>query len=81
MKNMSNSERVIRIVLGVVIIGWGVFEKSWWGAIGLLPLITGLIGFCGMYKLFDACCPLGKDKKPSGCCSKEQPKSKGCCGQ
>jgi len=50
-KNVGGADKVIRIVVGLAIIIVGVVAKSWWGAIGLLPLATGLIGWCGLYPL------------------------------
>jgi len=49
--NMGGTDRVIRIVVGVAILGLGLIFRSWWGLIGLLPLGTGLVGFCALYVL------------------------------
>jgi hypothetical protein len=51
-KNIGGADRVVRIVAGLVIIGTGLAMKSWWGAIGLLPLATGLIRWCPAYLPF-----------------------------
>ncbi len=48
-KNIGGLDRAIRLVLGVVIIGIGIKSRSWWGLIGVLPIFTALIGWCGMY--------------------------------
>ena len=47
--NVGKFDKILRMLIGVVIILFGVFLKSWWGAIGLLPLVTGLIGWCPAY--------------------------------
>lgn len=52
MKNVGSADRVIRIILGLVIIGAGYYYQSWWGAVGLVPLLTALIGWCPPYALF-----------------------------
>jgi hypothetical protein len=71
MKNISDRERVIRIILGGAIMLWGGAARSWWGLLGLIPLITGLVGFCGFYKIMGSCCPFSsKGKQGGGCCSK-----------
>ena len=49
--NEGKLDRTVRIVLGLVIIGLGFYYQSWWGALGLLPLLTGLSGFCALYTL------------------------------
>jgi len=50
--NEGMLDRGIRIVLGVVLIVLAITGKwSPWGWIGVLPLITGLIGFCGLYQM------------------------------
>ncbi|MCK7503445.1 MAG: DUF2892 domain-containing protein [Desulfobacterales bacterium] len=47
--NVGGTDRIIRIILGVVIILAGVYFKSWWGAVGILLIVTGLIRFCPAY--------------------------------
>ena len=51
-KNVGVTDRIVRLILGVIIIGLGLYFKSWWGVIGIIPLITGLIGYCGLYSPF-----------------------------
>jgi len=48
---MGQVDRIIRVVLGIIIIMLGVMNQSWLGAIGLIPLITAGIGFCPLYKI------------------------------
>jgi hypothetical protein len=48
-KNVGGIDRIIRIILGLAIIGWGVFAQNWLGAIGAIPLFTGLLSWCPMY--------------------------------
>ena len=47
--NVGNSDRFIRVIIGLVIIAIGVFYQSYWAAVGAIPLITGLIGWCPIY--------------------------------
>ena len=49
--NIGSTERLLRIIAGVVIIGLGLYFQSWWGVIGLVPLLTGLFRFCPLYKM------------------------------
>ncbi len=47
--NVGSIDRVIRIIAGLAIIGAGLYYQSWWGAIGLAPLGTAVIGWCPAY--------------------------------
>jgi hypothetical protein len=52
---MSNLDRIIRIVVGVALLSLIVFLSGgirWIGLIGLIPLLTGIAGFCPLYALF-----------------------------
>lgn len=50
-KNESGLDRVVRIVVGVLLLSL-VFAgpRTAWGFIGLLPLLTGLTGSCPLYQ-------------------------------
>lgn len=62
-KNVGNIERAIRVIVGIVIVGWGVSTQNWWGAVGLVPLLTGLIGWCPPYAMFGInTCSVKKEK-------------------
>ena len=49
--NVGCTERLLRIIIGVVIIGLGLYFQSWWGVVGLILLLTGLFRFCPLYKM------------------------------
>lgn len=50
-QNIGKTERIIRVVIGLIIIAVGAYFRSWWGAIGLLPILTAALGWCGLYTL------------------------------
>ena len=50
--NMGKTDRILRTILGIVIIALGIYFKSWWGVIGIVPLLTAFIGWCPMYVPF-----------------------------
>lgn len=58
--NVGGVDRVVRIVVGLAIIAAGVAFKSWWGAIGALLLLTGLIRWCPAYLPFGLSTGKGK---------------------
>jgi len=50
--NVGNIDRALRIVLGLVLIGLAAFGTiGAWGFIGIVPLVTGAIALCPLYKL------------------------------
>ncbi len=49
--NIGKTDKTIRIIVGILIILWGIFDKNWWGLIGLIPLLTGIVSWCPAYSL------------------------------
>ncbi len=62
MKNEGTLDRVVRIALGVALLSLTVVgPKSLLGLAGVVPLATGLIGFCPLYRLVGlSTCPLAQ---------------------
>lgn len=50
--NVGKTDRTIRIIIGICIVAAGVYFKSWWGAVGIIPLFTAAIGWCPIYLPF-----------------------------
>lgn len=52
-KNMAMWDRVVRAVVGVILLSL-VFlgPQTAWGWLGLIPLATVLVGWCPAYSLF-----------------------------
>ena len=61
-KNVGGIDKVIRILLGVVLIALTLTNViGWWGWIGVVPLLTGLFSRCDLYSLRGInTCPLKK---------------------
>lgn len=49
---MGKSDKSFRLVLGIIIIVLGIYFQSWWGAIGIIPIVTSLINWCPLYVPF-----------------------------
>lgn len=50
--NEGALDRVLRIILGLVILSLAfVGPKTAWGYLGVIPLLTGVVGFCPLYAL------------------------------
>ena len=50
--NIGKTDRALRLVAGIAIITLGIYFKSWWGVVGLVPLITGTVKVCPLYLPF-----------------------------
>lgn len=57
--NIGKTDRMIRLIAGVAIIAAGFYYQSWWGAIGIVPLLTGTLRWCPPYQLLG----ISTDKK------------------
>jgi len=52
MTNEGTIDRTIRIVLGLALLSLTVAgPRSLLGLVGLVPLLTGVVGFCPVYRL------------------------------
>ncbi|MBA1148617.1 DUF2892 domain-containing protein [Ectothiorhodospiraceae bacterium WFHF3C12] len=58
-RNESTADRVIRVIAGLAILSLVlVGPQTLWGLLGLIPLITGLVGRCPAYRLLGlSTCP------------------------
>lgn len=61
--NVGGIDRILRIVVGLALIGATLAGMlPVWGWIGVVPLLTGALGFCPLYPLFGfSTCPLKKN--------------------
>ncbi|WP_109261890.1 YgaP family membrane protein [Hyphobacterium indicum] len=61
-RNEGLIDRALRIIAGVVLISLVfVGPATPWGWIGLVPLLTGILGFCPAYALFGLrTCPVSR---------------------
>ncbi len=52
-RNEGNLDRVLRVLAGLALLSLVyIGPQTPWGWVGLVPLITGLVGFCPLYRLF-----------------------------
>ncbi|RMX08613.1 DUF2892 domain-containing protein [Corticibacter populi] len=63
--NVGGIDRVLRVVVGAVLLGLAAKGiVGWWGWLGIVPLLTGLVGFCPLYPLLGLnTCSLKKAKR------------------
>jgi len=59
--NVGGIDKIIRILAGIALIAWALMGGPVWAWIGVVPLATGLLGWCPAYTLFGMnTCPLSK---------------------
>lgn len=52
MKNVGKIDSISRLVLGVVILSLAfIGPQSSFAYIGIVPIVTGIFGFCPLYKI------------------------------
>ena len=52
-RNIRTPERIVRIILGLGLLALVfVGPQTPWGWLGLVPLVTGALGSCPIYRLF-----------------------------
>ena len=83
-----STNRIIRIIFGLALIGYGLYSGNAWFYLGVIPLFTGIINWCPLEMKMGTCDPASgccasdtKTTKENACCSlesKEQSKS-ACC--
>jgi hypothetical protein len=52
MTNEGTLDRAIRVVIGIALLSLTlVGPRTPWGLVGIIPLATGAVGFCPLYRL------------------------------
>lgn len=67
MKNKeAGCDRAVRVVLGLGLLSLTIVgPQTWLGLVGLVPLVTGLWGFCPLYRVFGPnTCPVRSKRYP-----------------
>ncbi len=57
-KNAGTIDRALRVVAGLALIGLAATGNiGVWGYVGVVPLLTGAIGYCPLYSIlgFNSC--------------------------
>ena len=54
-ENVGGVDRVLRFAIGMGLIGWGMITQNLWGGIGVIPVVTAVLGWCPAYNAFGIC--------------------------
>jgi len=49
--NVGSYDAGARFVAGLAIMFVGVEQESWWGLVGLVPIVTAACAYCPLYSL------------------------------
>ncbi len=53
MVNEGTLDRAVRVVVGIAVLSLTVVgPRSLWGLVGIVPLVTGIAGYCPAYRIF-----------------------------
>ncbi len=65
MKNVGTIDKTLRILAGIIGVSLVFFgPQTPWGWIGVVPLATGILGFCPAYYLLGmSSCPVKNQKE------------------
>jgi hypothetical protein len=63
--NEGNIDRAVRVIAGLLLAVLGLMmQRTWLGLIGLLPLMTGIVGYCPLYRLLGiTTCPAANRRR------------------
>ncbi|HEX8974317.1 MAG TPA: DUF2892 domain-containing protein [Patescibacteria group bacterium] len=51
--NVGETDKTIRWTVGILLLVYGFFFRSWWGLLGLPLVLTAYFGYCHLYKLLN----------------------------
>lgn len=59
--NVGGADKILRIVLGTLLLIGAIMGYGVWMWIGVIPLVTGLFGTCPLYSILGfSTCPIKK---------------------
>jgi hypothetical protein len=50
--NVGRADRIFRGIMGLAILGAGIYYQSWWGLVGIILLGTAVAKWCPLYVPF-----------------------------
>ncbi len=71
-KNIGSIERIIRVVVGAAIVSLAfVGPQTPWAYLGIIPILTGIVGWCPPYSLLgiSTCSRRDQEAGTGSCCS------------
>lgn len=69
-QDMGTADRIIRVAVGLFFLAQAVVNGQAWGYIGIVPLLTGSIGWCPLYSMLGISTSCGCSG--GGCATKKE---------
>ncbi|BBB22809.1 conserved hypothetical protein [Abyssogena phaseoliformis symbiont OG214] len=51
-QNVGSIDKILRIIAGIALIIYALYSGALWAWIGIIPLLTGSMGWCPLYPVF-----------------------------
>ena len=65
-KNIGKIDKIIRITIGLLFLCLGYYYHTYWGLIGILPILTVTVSFCPLYAILGIhTCPMDEKETTS----------------
>jgi len=65
-KNIGSIDKILRVLIAIILIAYGVINQSLLGLIGLIPLLTASLGICPLYSIIGiSTCSIDEKTKES----------------
>ncbi len=65
--NVGGLDRLLRVMIGLALLAFLAFGEGamrWWGAIGVIPLLTAFMSFCPLYSVLGiSTCPVAHGRE------------------
>lgn len=50
-KNVGNTDAILRVITGMIILFTGLWFSSLWGLLGLVLIGSGVLSYCPIYRI------------------------------
>ena len=67
--NVGSTDKLLRVIVGLMLLTWtllGTGTVRWFGLVGIVPLLTALVGYCPLYSVMGVKTSNAADKAAGG---------------
>ncbi len=50
-QNVGEADKAIRVIIGTLVLFWGLYNRNVLGLVGVVLLTTAFVGFCPLYSV------------------------------